>query len=66
MINQDELAVCGRRGHVAKVQKDYWNQCTACGMWVQEVLKLEEREDTPPENEWDALARLQAKYKDRT
>ena len=51
MVNQEELAICRRRGHdVLHWSSDrLWHQCTACGMWVRE--KIEEREDEPPKKE---------------
>jgi hypothetical protein len=53
MINQDELAICRRRGHVAKVSDTGWNQCEACGIWLRETRKIEEREEKPAEEELD-------------
>lgn len=48
-INQDELAICRRRGHaVTATFSRGWIQCTACGMWIREVRTLEEREAIPP------------------
>jgi hypothetical protein len=61
-INQEELAICSRRRHVGRIEENDWNQCKACGMWVRKILKLEEREDTPPENEWSTGTRLQAMH----
>jgi hypothetical protein len=59
MINQEELTICRRRGHAIKVLQENWKQCDACRMWVREVRTTEEREDTPPENEFDPLFNVQ-------
>jgi ribosomal protein L37E len=68
-INKKELAICRRRGHVAYVTDGGWIQCTACGLWLREVRKIEEREDAPPESERDTMQKLvdmQKRTKDRT
>jgi hypothetical protein len=58
MINQDELAICRRRGHAARlIRDDGWIQCEACGMWLREKRTIEEREDEPPEEELGAAVR---------
>lgn len=58
MINQDELAICRRRGHAARfVRDDGWIQCEACKMWLREKRTIEEREDEPPEDELDPSVR---------
>jgi hypothetical protein len=49
MINQEELAICRRRGHTTSSLFGYWVQCAACGMWIREVRTIEESEETPPE-----------------
>jgi hypothetical protein len=51
MVNQEEFAICRRRGHKAHVTDQGWAQCDACGMWLREKRTLEEREDEPPADE---------------
>ena len=51
MVDQEELAICRRRGHKAHVTDLGWAQCDACGMWLREKRTLEEREDEPSEDE---------------
>ena len=53
MVNQEELAICRRRGHTTKVSDMGWLQCGACGMWLRETRIVEEREDEPPTEELD-------------
>lgn len=53
MIDQDELAICRRRGHTTRISDQGWLQCDACGMWVRERRIVEEREDEPPGEELD-------------
>ena len=55
-INQEELAICRRRGHVGRISDHGWNKCSFCGMWMREVRHIEEREDEPPEDEIDPLS----------
>jgi hypothetical protein len=55
MINQEELAICGRRGHVISIIDERWSKCKACGMWVRETTTIEERQDNPPENELEPM-----------
>lgn len=55
MVNQDELAICRRRGHKINLICEEWRQCKACGMWVREVTKKEEQEAAPPYDERDKL-----------
>jgi hypothetical protein len=57
MINQDELAICRRRGHQVTLLREDWMQCPHCGMWVRARRVLDEREDEPPENEIDPAIR---------
>jgi hypothetical protein len=59
MVNQEELAICRRRGHKVHVTDLGWAQCDACGMWLREKRTLEEREDEPPEDELDSSVILQ-------
>jgi hypothetical protein len=61
MVNQEELAVCRRRGHAAErfEMKKGWIRCKWCGMWLREVAKIEEREDTPPESEQSPWMKLE-------
>lgn len=59
MVDQEELAICRRRGHhLVGIAADAWRQCKWCRIWVREVRKLEEREDDPPKEERDPLGRL--------
>ena len=54
MINPKELGICKRRGHqirLGALRLGEWSQCSACGTWVREVTTMEERENSPPENE---------------
>jgi hypothetical protein len=63
MINQEELALCKRRGHDTGVNlKDGWSQCKWCGTWLREVTKVEERDDAPPEPEQAPMSRLMRKH----
>jgi hypothetical protein len=49
VINQEELAVCRKRGHDTALLGTYsWEQCIACGMWLRYVESLEESTDAPP------------------
>lgn len=66
MVNQEELAICKRRGHSVNLRlltsEGGWNQCEWCGLWLREVRTVEEREDDPPEPEraqWQSLLRKQ-------
>jgi hypothetical protein len=57
MVNQEELAICRRRGHVfeGKLRPDNgFYQCEKCRIWVRDVITREEREDDPPEEEQSA------------
>jgi hypothetical protein len=59
VINQDELAICKRRGHVPEFGVQVgWTQCKWCGMWLREVRKTEEREDDPPEDDKSLYLKL--------
>ena len=59
MINRKELAICKRRGHDRSATwRQYWGRCKLCGMWLREVVTVEEREDDPPEDELDPLDRV--------
>jgi hypothetical protein len=50
MIDPEELAICRRRGHnLAMVLDNKWSQCESCGMWVRELVVIQEREDEPSE-----------------
>ncbi len=52
MINQEEFAICKRRGHQVKgTLENGYQQCSHCGAWVREVRTIEEREDDPPVSE---------------
>jgi hypothetical protein len=63
MINQDELAICKRRGHdVGLGLKLGWRHCKWCGAWLREVSTIEEREDTPPEDQQSALGAIERKH----
>ena len=53
MVNQDELAICRKRGHKAIVRESGWVPCEYCGMWLKEERRILEREDEPPEAELD-------------
>ena len=57
MINQEELAICRRRGHKAVLLGNDWTQCSLCGMWVRQRKVVDEREDEPPEEEIDPAIR---------
>ena len=59
MINEDELAVCKRRGHdVFWGLHEGWVQCKWCGVWLREIRTMEEREDEPPEDEKSPAQRM--------
>jgi hypothetical protein len=65
MANQEELAICRRRGHNTDCSlKKGWAQCTWCGIWLRQIETTEEREDTPPVNEQNELMALRKKYVD--
>jgi hypothetical protein len=57
MINQEELAICKRRGHSVMTIGDGWDQCKWCGIWLRKVQVIEEREDPPSEKERNPLAK---------
>lgn len=58
MVNQEELAICKKRGHeYSHIHGDQWAQCEWCGMWLREVRTIEEREDDPPKSEQSPLSR---------
>jgi hypothetical protein len=59
MVNSEELAICRKRGHYGRALGRGWSQCHWCGMWVREVCTIEEREEEPPEDELDSLARME-------
>ncbi len=52
VINQDELAICKRRGHADRAYEG-WTQCEWCGTWLREIRTIEERADEPPADELD-------------
>ena len=58
-MNAEELKICRRRGHSVPslANRDKWAQCRWCGIWLREVLAKEEREDEPPEDEQDQMAK---------
>ena len=59
MINQEEAAICKRRGHDASLGLKFgWTKCKWCGTWLREVCTIEEREDTPPADQQSALGSL--------
>jgi hypothetical protein len=59
MIDQQEAAICKRRGHdVSLGMKHGWTQCKWCSAWLREVCTIEEREDTPPEDQHSVLGSL--------
>jgi hypothetical protein len=59
MINQEELAICQRRGHAPDLGVRLgWVRCKWCGLWLREIRTLEEREDEPPENERSLFSKL--------
>ena len=61
-MKAEELTICKRRGHNAEVGlRDGWVQCKWCGIWLREVLVLEEREDAPPAGERNQLVELKEK-----
>jgi hypothetical protein len=66
MINQEELAICERRGHKANLWCGWWAQCEMCGMWLREVTTIEKREDEPPEAEIHPLDRYRLRDKKET
>ena len=55
MINREELEICKRRGHDGHPYGEGWVQCQWCGLWRRIVI--EQREDDPPEEEWQPLFR---------
>jgi hypothetical protein len=68
-INRKELAICKRRGHEPRPDRQ-WQRCKWCGLWLREVITIEEREDEPPEEEQSLLHRVEkmaedAKKKDK-
>jgi hypothetical protein len=63
VINQEELAICRRRGHQARITPLGWIQCPACGLWLREKRSIEEREDEPPEEELDPALRTERDLK---
>ena len=61
MVNKKELAICKRRGHGVPALGAGWAQCKWCGLWLREVRSMEEREDAPPVDEQNPLAKLEAR-----
>jgi hypothetical protein len=56
MIDANELAICKRRGHDAGLGfRVAWARCKWRGTWLREVRTIEEREDTPPEDQQSNL-----------
>jgi hypothetical protein len=54
MINQEEAAICKRRGRDAGMGlKIGWSECKWCGTWLRELCTIEE--DTPPADQQSAL-----------
>jgi hypothetical protein len=52
MVDQEELAICKRRGHdVVHLIEGKWSQCESCGTWVRRIWVIEECEGEPPEKE---------------
>ena len=64
MINQEELAICRRRKHNIPylISNDKWSQCKSCVMWLREKTTIEEREDTPPDDEIHSFHKLSVKF----
>jgi hypothetical protein len=58
MVNQEELAICRRRGHDATFLGDGWIQCKWCGMWLRQRKLLDEQEDEPPQSEINLIAKF--------
>ena len=58
MVNQNELAICRRRGHHLTFLGDRWIQCKWCGMWLRQRKVLDEQEDAPPQSEINLLAKF--------
>lgn len=59
MINQEELAICKRRGHdQLSIDHDKWRRCSYCGIWQRTVTIVETREDDPPESEQSPFEKL--------
>jgi hypothetical protein len=61
-ISRDEVAVCRRRGHDTKaigfMADGRWGQCRWCGLWLRQITTVEEREDAPPQEEQNPMARM--------
>jgi len=57
MINPEELAICRRRGHETRMLDDQWERCKWCGLWLRQVVTVEEREDKPPKHEQSPFER---------
>jgi hypothetical protein len=64
VINQEELAICKRRGHQPAPYKQ-WQRCKWCGMWIRSVTTIEEREDDPPEKERDPMQTIRDELEER-
>jgi hypothetical protein len=61
MINQEELAICKRRGHkisLPTAPNGKWSPCDYCGVWLREVRTIEERGDEPPAEEQSSFVGL--------
>jgi len=65
MINKKEQAICKRRGHGVRAIGDGWAQCKWCGVWTREVRTIEEREDAPPADELNPMARIERRQTER-
>ena len=65
LVNQEELAICRKRGHESGASLDKkWTRCTWCGIWLRSVGTIEEREDDPPKKERSPSELLRDKIND--
>ncbi len=51
MVDPEKLKYCKEKGRHSGIGDSAWRKCVICGMWWREVLTIQEREDTPPEEE---------------
>jgi hypothetical protein len=57
-VDDKQLAICKQRGHNHTGLRAKWSQCKWCGMWLREVITVQESRKAPPENEQDESIRL--------
>jgi hypothetical protein len=60
-VDTAERVICLQHGHNLDAGLDVegmWRRCQWCRSWVREVLRVDEREDTPPQAEMDVADQM--------